>query len=432
MVGRIQLFVSLAMVILGCVCLLNLLVVFPAFQTKADIAGVGSSAQAHQYVWRWFVQELGLLLSLLLLQCQRTQRFTNLVFIWASWSLLLLPQIQASLRGEGLFDPTVWFIVYMAQAILIPVRWRVHLASQVTMLAFFVGMLLFGLQDPNLVREASFSETITGAVYISVGFRTLFVCFIADLGVYLYERLLRREFELRQQLRLFLHAVSHDLRNPVLGTMMVLKNLRNSTTEVATIPTTVLDRMIDGGDRQLQLIDSLLEVHHVESHGIQLHCQCINIRDVATTVIHDLLPVIQDNCTTVTLAIAEDTPCVVADPLQMYRVYENLMTHSLHYNPPGITLRLDAELYGDRLRLIVADNGQGLSAHQCRHLFNLYTTGPDARQTLSTGLELYICQHIIEAHGGAINVISDAQKGCIFTFDLAIATTPSHQLPALS
>ncbi len=431
MAGRIHLFIGLAMIILGCVFLLNLLVVFPASQGNAAATGVTGSVYIQQYVWRWLVQELGLLLSLILLRYQRTQSSINLVFIWSSWSLLLLPQLQASLRGQGFFDPTVWFIVYMAQAILIPVRWRIHLISQVTMLTVFTGMLVLGLQDPDLIRAANFSENVTSAVYISVGFRTLFVCFIADLGVYLYERLLRREFELRQQLRLFLHAVSHDLRNPVLGTMMVLKNLRNTTTDSATLPTTILDRMIDSGDRQIQLIDSLLEAHHVESHGIQLHCQRIDIREVATTVIHDLLPFIQDTQATIHLAIAEDTPHVIADPLQIYRLYENLITNSLRYNPPGITLTLDAQVCCDRLQLTVSDSGQGWSAHQCRQLFDLYTSGTDARQTLSMGLGFYICQQIVEAHGSAIDIVSNTQKGCMFTFDLAIATPHIRQQPAL-
>lgn len=424
MVGRIQLFTSLAMLILGCMCMLNLLIVFPAFQANLDTADFTGADRIQQYVWCWFIQELGLLLSLVLLQYPKAQPLTNLIFIWSSWSLLLLPQVQSAVWGEGLFDPTRWFVVYMAQAILIPVRWRVHLTSQLTMLACFAGMRLLGLQDLDLVREAGFSEAITGAVYISVGFRTLFVCFIADLGVYLYERLLRREFELRQQLRLFLHAVSHDLRNPVLGTMMVLKNLRNTAT-MATVPTSILDRMIDSGDRQIQLIDSLLETHHVESHGIQLHCQPVNIHDIALTVIHDLLPFIQDAHATVALTIAEDTPWVIADPLQMYRVYKNLITNSLRYNRPGITLTLAAQVNGDRLQFTVSDDGKGLSAPQYRQLLDLYASGPDARQTLSMGLELYICQQIIKAHDSTIHVASDVKQGCTFIFDLAIATVSS-------
>lgn len=426
MAGRIRLMALLAMAVLGVSALLNLLVVIPALNASGNPAYTVTPDTIHACLLKLLVQELGLLLGVFLLRYSIVRRdYTSAVFLWCSWSILLLPQLQSFLKGELSFNPTGWIIVYMAQAILIPVRWRLHLLSQVTTLGVFVLATLAGFSDPDLARDPDFSASMMGAFYTIIGVYTVMVCFISDLGVYLYERMLKREFDLRRQLRLFLHAVSHDLRNPVLGTMMVLKNLRNPAGD-AKLPQVMLERMIESGDRQIQLIDSLLEAHTVETQGIQLNCQMTSVLTMAQTALADLTPFIQEYRATVQLAVAEDLPLVWADPMQIHRVYENLILNVLRNNPAGLELRLDARVVGDRVRCTIDDNGCGLSSQQCEQLFDLYARGPHARQTLGVGLGLYICQQIVEAHRGDIGVSSCPGRGSSFWFDLAIAPQPAR------
>ncbi|PZO38599.1 MAG: hypothetical protein DCF17_14395 [Shackletoniella antarctica] len=47
-----------------------------------------------------------------------------------------------------------------------------------------------------------------------------------------------------------------------------------------------------------------------------------------------------------------------------------------------------------------------MTADQCCHIFDLYTRGPNRRQTLGLGLGFYICHQIVTAHGGEIDAIS--------------------------
>ncbi|MBW4565389.1 MAG: hypothetical protein KME32_30760 [Mojavia pulchra JT2-VF2] len=109
--------------------------------------------------------------------------------------LVLMPsQIIATLRGKASFDGDMWILFYAIQAILIPVHWRSHLLSQVTVIGYFAIALLFGWRDPNV---------IVSATYALGRFYTFLICLVADIGVFLYERSLQREFELRQQLLVF-------------------------------------------------------------------------------------------------------------------------------------------------------------------------------------------------------------------------------------
>ncbi|MCZ0904352.1 PAS domain S-box protein, partial [Microcoleus sp. HI-ES] len=84
----------------------------------------------------------------------------------------------------------------------------------------------------------------------------------------------------QESLRLFIHALSHDLRNPVAGMLMVLKNWQTKTGDSIAIPRSILERMIQGSEQQLRLINSLLEVHAGELRGLVLHCDAVNLRAI--------------------------------------------------------------------------------------------------------------------------------------------------------
>lgn len=128
-------------------------------------------------------------------------------------------------------------LVFPAQATLMPVCWHLHLVSQVGTLGYyFIINPLLGLSEPNIQHSM--------LRFVIVGFFYFWLCFICNLGVYLYERLQQSDFESRASLRSFLHAVSHDLRNPVLGTVMVMKNLLNQPGEKVQISRSMLERII--------------------------------------------------------------------------------------------------------------------------------------------------------------------------------------------
>ncbi len=423
MLERLRLMGILAIVLLSCLTTLNLLVVIPAVTLEQSVSL--TPGLSYRCIVSSIAQGLGLVLGLVLLKDFRARNYPGWLFLWLSWSISFLPQIQVFLRGEVIFNPISWMIVFTAQAILIPVRWRLHLLSQAVLLGSVAGAMLLGFENVHFAARTDLTPAMGSAVYSLTGFQLFSVCLISNLGVYLYERMMRQEFELRRQIRLFLHAVSHDLRNPVLGTLMVLRNLRNPAGET-TLSQGILDRMIESGDRQVELIDSLLEAYTIETHGLQLHCQPLSLGNSVQKILGDLYSSIQDAEAIVSVRIPDALPLVNADPTQLHRVYHNLILHTLRSNAPGLHLRLTAQVMGKYLRCTVHDNGPGLSTEQCDQLFNFCTRGPNARQTLGLGLGLYICQQIIEAHHGTIGVSSTCGQGTTLWFDLPIALPDSY------
>ncbi len=235
--------------------------------------------------------------------------------------------------------------------------------------------------------------------------------------------------EINQLKEAFSHAVSHDLCTPVMGTLLVLNNLLHSPgkcqssdqDQTVAVPRKVLERMIESSDRQLSLIDSLLEAHVSEAGGMVLRREPTAIADVVARIITDLDPLLTKTQATLTSELPAGLPLVDVDLHQLRRVYENLITNALKHNPPGLHLNLNATQEGNELVCTVQDDGIGICPDQAEHLFDLYFQGTNTRHLTGIGLGLYLCRQVIQAHGGKIGVISEPGAGATFWFTLPLS-----------
>ncbi|HEY9693980.1 MAG TPA: ATP-binding protein [Oculatellaceae cyanobacterium] len=220
----------------------------------------------------------------------------------------------------------------------------------------------------------------------------------------------------------FLHAVSHDLRTPIMGTLMLLKNWQQSSAKTISIPRKILDRMIESSDRQLNLINSLLETHATEVSGIALQRKSVQLRTLIQSIAEDLEPLLTKNQAKLNNLVLSDLPLIDADSLQLRRVLENLLSNAINHNPPGLQLTIQASIEEDMICCLVQDNGIGMTEAQSEQLFERYARGDRSRST-GIGLGLYLCRQIITAHGGQIGVKSSLDAGATVWFTLPLVTT---------
>ncbi|MBD1933725.1 HAMP domain-containing histidine kinase [Trichocoleus sp. FACHB-69] len=277
---------------------------------------------------------------------------------------------------------------------------------------YFCVNPLLDLSNPE-VENPLLNNIIIFVFYFWIGL-------ICNLGVYLYERLQRNEFESKRQSQVFLQGVSHDLRNPVTGTLMVLNNLLQKPDATIAIPRSILERMAQGSDHQLQLINSLLEAHASNVQGIVIHTEPIQLSKLVSSSVADLEPILEQNQATLKNLVPEDLPLVAADLTQLWRVFSNLITNAIKHNPPGLMITLNATAGAKMICCSIEDNGVGMSKEQCERLFELYFRSSHMRNSLGLGLGLYLCRQIIHAHGGEIGVISSLGAGTKFWFTIPI------------
>ncbi len=359
-----------------------------------------------------------LVINLMLWRTAWGQRYPKVMFLAISWAMTLIPLILGTFIGFPF--PGLMTGIIMSQAILVPVNWRLHLLAQlVSVIYYFAVNRLLGLAEMPGFSSFFGMEAISGAIWI---------CLVSDVALFLYDRLQQREFESKRELRLFIHALTHDLRIPVLGTSVVLQSLLRKSEAAngqAIITTPKLEQLLAGNDRQLNLINSILTAHKSEVQGISLNCQPLQLSAVVTAVLDDATSLLTQNQVVLTNRITTELPLIQADVDQLWRVFSNLITNALNHNPAGIHLTIDAvQQNSQSLYCTIQDGGIGIPIQQQQRLFDLYYRGERSRYMPGLGLGLYLCRQIIIAHGGQIGVISQPGSGSIFWFTLPIAPKP--------
>lgn len=228
----------------------------------------------------------------------------------------------------------------------------------------------------------------------------------------------------------FLNAFSHDLRTPVMGISLVINNLLNQPGETISISRMVLERMLQSNQHQLQLITSFLEAHSADTRGVSLNLELVQLGLLVQVIVEDLEPLVAKNHATLHNRVPPDLPLVNADPVQLRRVFENLVTNALNHNPPGVAIAITATVEEDWLRFTIEDDGIGMDADISQHLFERYSRGNQSRHSTGIGLGLYLCRQIVTAHGGQIGVISQPGEGATFWLTLPLAIPSGANLLA--
>ncbi len=173
---------------------------------------------------------------------------------------------------------------------------------------------------------------------------------LADLNASLEQQVEERTAELQQKMEelqeldrqkdVFLHTVTHDLHTPVMGWLMLLKNMLKKPNDSLSLNRAIVERMVESNERQLNLLNLLLETHSGHIRGIPLQRQSLLLAETLPSLLKDLDPLLTENRATLALHIPADLPPVNADPAQLWRVFENLITNALKHNPPAYTSAL--------------------------------------------------------------------------------------------
>ena len=114
-----------------------------------------------------------------------------------------------------------------------------------------------------------------------------------------------------------------------------------------------------------------------------------------------------------------------ADGLKLGQVFNNLLTNAIAHNRAGTTISLTLCQQSGQAVFTITDNGAGIPAEALPQIFDRFSRVDKSRGRSQggSGLGLSICQAIVVAHRGTIDVVSEMGKGTTFTVRLPLGAS---------
>lgn len=233
----------------------------------------------------------------------------------------------------------------------------------------------------------------------------------------------QRNDELRRlndQQNAFLGIAAHDLRSPIGLIQMTAQLLLDSEAQLSPEQQTKFTQdILRHTDHMLRLLNDVLDVTQIESGNLSLEETPIELADLLAEAVkwHALVATPKGTRVQLQPVIAGR---VLADPLRVRQVVDNLISNAVKYSPPGSLVRVGMQQIDRGWRIAVKDQGPGLTSADRQRLFQDFAR-LSARPTggeKSTGLGLAIVRRIVEAHGGQVGAESTPGQGATFWFTL--------------
>lgn len=230
----------------------------------------------------------------------------------------------------------------------------------------------------------------------------------------------------------FIATLTHDLKTPLLGEQTIFQHFLDGTLgPINPDHRETWEALNRGKHRQLELVDNLLSVYRYDNLGVELRLQPVDMDGLIADLLTEIQPLANERQLHVDYFCRRLPPPVKGDALQIKRVLVNLLHNALNYTPSGG--RIEVSLLEDEPNLVieVADNGPGLAESELENVFHRFYRAEGTRDTVGTGLGLYLSRQLIQAHRGKIWVENREDGGCRFRFTLPFASATHDFLPEM-
>jgi signal transduction histidine kinase len=232
----------------------------------------------------------------------------------------------------------------------------------------------------------------------------------------------------------FINVAAHELRTPIQPILGLTEILRSKIKEPEQQE--LLDVTIRNAKRLQRLTEDILDVTKIESKSLNLNKEVFNLNDIITNTVDDIVANIakkSQHANLIKLAYQRRDIFIEADKARITQVIFNILNNAVKFTEAKVDeersgrgiINIYAEKVDGQALVTIKDSGEGIDPEIMPRLFEKFTS----KSFSGTGLGLYICKSIVEAHGGKIwaenNIDGKDSKrgagGATFIFSLPIS-----------
>ena len=222
----------------------------------------------------------------------------------------------------------------------------------------------------------------------------------------------------------FVSIVSHQLKAPLSGIRWSADILLDGKS--GTLDDKQEEHLKDiqeNTTRMIKLVSDLLDVSRIESGKININIQKVDLRKITEDVVKELNSFAKANNVELELDVNGNINKVKTDPIKIKLAVQNFIDNAIKYtgDKEGL-IKIRLRNKGENVFCSVTDNGVGISKEEQKKIFDKFFRGSGIarKQTIGTGLGLYIAKAAIESSGGKIGFSSEKGKGSVFWFTLPV------------
>ncbi|MDO8654457.1 MAG: PAS domain S-box protein, partial [Undibacterium sp.] len=224
----------------------------------------------------------------------------------------------------------------------------------------------------------------------------------------------------------FLSSMSHELRTPLNAVLGFAQLMESDTPPPSASQKMAIDQILQAGWYLLRLINEILDLTMIESGKVTLSQEAMSFSEVLQDCEAMIAPQAKKRGIQMTFPHFDTLFYIHADRIRVKQAMINLLSNAIKYNRHGGTVIVSCVMSAEnRVRVSVADSGNGLSPQQLKQLFQPFNRlGQESSVEEGTGIGLVVTKQLVELMGGIIGVESKIGVGSVFWIELEATSEP--------
>jgi NtrC-family two-component system sensor histidine kinase KinB len=230
-------------------------------------------------------------------------------------------------------------------------------------------------------------------------------------------------------------VASHELQTPLTTLRMTLLMLQEQSHVLPERERELVATSLMGVEQLTETVHEFLDLTRIEAGELRLDLEPVDVSAVLGEALQRVEGQAKAQGVPLSVRIGSDLPRVLADPLRLRAVFDNILSNALKYTPSGGSIAVDSHRdaayeagASDMLTIGIADTGPGIPAPFRSRIFDKFFRLEDHQTeghagARGAGIGLYMCRQIVELHGGEIACGSSLDdRGTCITVTLPVDT----------
>lgn len=235
-------------------------------------------------------------------------------------------------------------------------------------------------------------------------------------GAWFVYATIRREMELVRIKSDLVSNVSHELRTPLALIRMFAETLEMGRVRSEEKKREYYSTIVKESERLTRLVNTILDFAKMEAGKKEYHFQPANINHVVAEVLNTYSFHLHSEGVTPVVELGKDLPDVLLDKEAVAEAIINLLDNAVKYSGERKFIRIATGVRHSSVTVEIEDHGVGIAPEHQKKIFDTFyrVSSGLAHNTKGSGLGLSLVQHIVDAHGGKVELHSAVGKGSTF------------------